>query len=126
MPTGPVNRNDDVTRFVFQGSSVRSNGTVKGNAFYPNDRGRCSVAVTTQLSNAEIDAYANAHVVPQRRLPVVAYATIRSAVAWDLQLDVQYSEPPPKHANIQGFKSVREDMMSQAQQLAKDARVRKV
>jgi hypothetical protein len=123
VPVGPVAEDDEVTRFVFQRSSVRGNGTIKANAFYPNSHGRCSVAVTTALNDDQIDAYAIAHIVPHRG-PVVAFATIRSAIAWENHLDVQYSEPPPNHANIQGFAAAKDEIMLQAQELAAAARVR--
>lgn len=123
MPTGPVSALETLTRFIYEDSYFRrSDGTVKPKAFYPDSDGNCSVMVTTSLDHDATKGVAAQHVIPHRNgKNLQGYANVQCLHALNAELRVEFAEPPPNHAQVCGYPPDREQTMSRAQLLAKEA-----
>lgn len=127
MPSGPVAEKERLARFVYEESYFRpGDGTVKPKAFYPDRFGQCSVVVVTDLAKERIEAYAGEHVTPSRGKVLIGHASVECAAVLREGLHVLYSEPPPNHANINGYAIQKEQWIAQAQELARVSTLRLV
>ena len=123
MPTGRIPDHETLARFAYEESYFRrSDGTVKGKAFYPDSQGDCSVMVASDSGHSAIEAWANRHVTPHRGgKRLLGYALVGCADVRRAGLDAEHAEPPPLHGNLVGYPQDRAEWMQRALELASTA-----
>ena len=120
----PANCSEDevVTRFIFSKSHFRTNiPGVKSRAFEPSRKDN-STSVFRVLNLSEIEIWSIREEVElqlDRTLYARADVIVRNITKFGL--GVNPDEPPPRHANIQGWPDVKSERMSLAQQIAAEA-----
>lgn len=97
----PINPTEKLSRYIFTNNYFRADNSVKWQAFYPTNN-ETSVYRIFELSDPEIwDIGTNVGIISGRRLK--GRADILTSSVLDVPLDVNESEPPPRHANIIGW-----------------------
>ena len=95
--------NDPLARFIYSSSHFsRENKRVKHNAFMPASDGKTSVYRTKELSQPEMWVIGQ-DVAQARKQTLYARGDIVAADVSKLGLRILPSEPPPYHANIEGW-----------------------
>jgi hypothetical protein len=98
MPIEPL---ENLSRYIFQSNHIRpSDGTVKFAAFMPDRNGETSVFRTSGMSEQNIWEIGNCEVAIRRGKPLLGRADILAREVLARHLEVDPSEPPPRHANI--------------------------
>jgi hypothetical protein len=125
----PLNSTPDptetVARYIFDRNHFAPDkARVKPKAFEPAAVDRLtSVFRIVGLTDAQIWDLGVQHVESVRGRASLARADIAISKIVNLGLQVQASEPPPRHANIAGWSNEKDANMSIAQQLAAEARL---
>lgn len=123
----PIAPSDNLSRFILQSNFIRqSDETVKPAAFLPNPRnGETSVFLTTDLSEENIWEIGDREIADKRGKAVRGRADIRAQTAFETDLHVNLSEPPPRHANIIGWPDEKSKQLEIALVLAANANLHK-
>src|SRR5437867_2482630 len=114
------------TRHLYQASHfVASKVRVKPHAFHPSRQDhKTSVFRITGLTEKKIWLLGDIHVAAIVNRKILARAEVSVAHVQSLELRVEQDEPPRRHANIAGWASEKDRLMSQAQELAELATLR--
>ena len=129
MPFAPLNSTPDptetVTRYIFERNHFAPDkARVKPKAFEPASADkRTSVFRVIELTDEQIWDLGAEYVEPLRGRPSLARADLSIAKITRLGLQVNPSEPPPRHADIAGWSDEKDANMSKAQELAAEARL---
>jgi hypothetical protein len=107
-----------LSRYVFEESYYRADGSPKPKAFYPDKDNVVSVFRIDGLTHAEVIEFGDKHVTPKRNKPLHGHVEITAASVRAVGLDVASKEPPLRHAEIFNFPDARELAISKAQELA--------
>ena len=113
---------ETITRYIFERSHFApNNARVKPKALEPAADKLASVFRIIGLTNEKIWELGTEFVEPLRGRPSLARADILISNVNRLELQVNQSEPPPRHADIAGWSDEKDFNMSKAQVLAADA-----
>ncbi len=121
-PKDHCSRNEYLTRFIFSRGHFRtSDNRVKHQAFEPNKNLETSVFRIDSLDDFSIWQLYTDHV--QRNNPRTLYgrADVKADTIYNVNLDIQPNEPPPRHADIVNWPDSKDARMSLAQQIAADS-----
>jgi len=100
-------------------------GRVKPRAFHPAPKDhKTSVFRISGLSENEIWRFGEVYVAAVVERKILARAEVSVGQVDGIGLRVETDEPPPRHANITGWASEKDQWMSQAQELAALATLR--
>jgi len=107
MPSAPLKPDDVLSHFLFYRSDINfAERKIKTSVLskpYPNG---CSVFLTTGQPHEQIWQVAKEYVVPsysKQNRPMVGRFDIESSYYHEAGLDIELSEPPPKHYNLHGM-----------------------
>jgi hypothetical protein len=121
-----VSPHEVTARFLLEpGHFRRDNGHAKPKAFQPARRdNRTSVFRTRDLLDSAVWELADRYVAAVRGQPVIARAELTVVEITAVGLMVEPDRDPPRHANITGWPSAKDEWKSLAQELAAKARLR--
>jgi len=100
-----ISHSEDLTRYIFNHRYIRSNKTVRWNAFIPNNRdGETSVYRITGISDTEIFDIGERFVAKAIGKPLLGRTDIGVSKIFKQKLKVRPEPSPhPRHANIYGW-----------------------
>ena len=111
-----------LTRYVFEKTYYRSDGTVKHNAFMPNRNGETSVYRISNLNIDEVWNIGEHFVARKRNKELLGRTDIGAYHVLNNGLEVKAeNDPHPRHANIIGWPEERPKQKMIAVQLAAKA-----
>ncbi len=110
-----------LSRFVLNKRYIRSNNTVRWNAFLPDKNGETSVFRTSGISNNEIWDIGEREVAVSQEKPMLGRADISVDDVFKKGLEVVPHEPPEKHANIIGWPNIKSKQRLIALELESEA-----
>lgn len=114
--------NDILGRFAVDDSFFRASDlSVKARAFVPAKDGCTSVFIVTDMSHAECVAHGEKYVAPERGKPIRGYVKVQAGFVFQIPLDIQNDQPPPRHANILGWETDLDAAKTQALIIAENA-----
>ena len=108
---------ENLSRFVFKKTHIRSNNEVHWRAFDPPRNLRLSVFRTSDISEEEIWTYGE-NIAIQRAKPLEGRADITMSSIKYTELDVIADASPSKHANIVNWPQKKDEKMEIAMRLA--------
>jgi hypothetical protein len=110
---------EELTRYIFSRSHfAATKNRVKPDAFLPSPAPvETSVFRMIGLNRNTIQEHGQ-KIGRERDQTLRAWADVRAAVVFDLQLDVRSDHAPPRHAAIVGWPLEKDEQISLAQQLA--------
>jgi len=109
----------ELTRFVYERSKIRPDGSLKERAFRPDKDNETSVFVFGSMSRDQILSHEEKYGRPER-MPR-AYGSTTTKFVASINLRTFHAEPPPKHAAIRDWPEESELRLQLAQLLAGDA-----
>ena len=110
---------EPLVRYLFDSSHFAAQiGRVKPRALEPHFSGTTSVFMTQGLDNEEIWALADREVTPMRGKSAIARADLQASHIQRVGLALQPDETPPRHANIVGWPTEKDQIKLRAQELA--------
>ena len=120
---GEIYIDEELTRFIYESSKLRKDGTVKRRAFKPDRDRETSVFCLAGMTHDEKKSHENLHGRPGKAPK--AYATTSVHYARHIGLSVFHARPPPKHAAIRGWPIDEELELQKTQELAAHVNDRK-
>ena len=121
-PVPPIGDNEHLARFIVASKWIRSDGTVKQDAFIPHPYRGLSVTRHLGLSEPEIWAIAERVASFQmKKLYGRADVAVSNVKEANLTVDPAPTPENSNHAEIKGWPAEKSAQKSYAQQLAKDA-----
>jgi hypothetical protein len=110
----------DAARFIFDESHyAQTTGRVKPRAVEPSRHDNStSVFLTDGLAEPDIWKLGDDHVVPLRGKPILARANLTRADITEAGLSLHIDNTPPRHANIRGWPTEKDQRKLRAQELA--------
>ena len=116
-----INDSENLARFIFVSNHIRSDGTVKPDAFIPPKT--LDLSVTRHLRLTEEQIWEAGIVAKgQRVVELYGRADVIAQIVRKESLDVISDEPPPNHAVIVGWASDKPLQKMKAQFLAAKAK----
>ena len=117
---------EPLSRFIDESSKYRrSPPEAKGDAFEPSKRdGTTSVFRVLGLAEEEIWELAVTQVAPYRGKRTLARAEINASRVWEVGLNLECDNDPPRHAAIAGWPEQKNERINKAQELARLSRLR--
>ena len=119
MPTAA--KPERVARILVERHFSVEKQIVKYNAFLPalsDGAWSTSVFDADGLTDSDVWALGERHVASARNKPVYGYPDISVLAVEEQRLTVDRAEPPPRHCDIVGWPSAKEERISVAQELA--------
>lgn len=112
-----------MTRFVYESSKLRKDGTLRRRAFKPDRDRETSVFRLAGMTHDEKKGHENLYGRPGTAAK--AYATTSVNYVRHIGLSVFHARPPPKHAAIRGWPIDEEIELQKTQELAAHVNDRK-
>ena len=111
-----------ISRFVMQKRHIRSSDlTIRHNAFMPPN-GRTEISAFHTDGIVELDVWAlGARAVPDRTIR--GRGDLQKTAISRVGLSVDYDNVPPRHLNIAGYPTDKDQQVLKAQELARRARL---
>ena len=118
-----ISPSENITRYIFEKKKYSiENNRVKYNTFLPNRSGETSVYRTKSLDNGKIWGIGKRYVAEPRNKPLLARADITASDVFDEGLKIEPDTTIHKlHANIIGWPEQKDEQISIALELEKDA-----
>ena len=119
----PIEPSEKLSCFILQSNWIRaSDNTAKPAAFLPNPQNReTSVFRTSGISEQDTWETGDREVADRRGKPILGRADILVRDILSKHLQINPSEPPPRHANITGWPDEKSKQLQIAVELAADA-----
>jgi hypothetical protein len=116
----PVDKTENLSRFILFSKWFRSDNTIKPDAFVPSPY--VELSVTRQINISEIELWDLAKEVSViRKCTLYGRADILAEPVMKQNLTIEPSEPPLNHANIKGYPEDKSKQKLIALELAAEA-----
>lgn len=114
---------DEVTRFIRPKEKryVNNSGNLKTQAFSISEDGGISVFITSGMSAQEVWEHGDEHYANDNNT-IIGRGYLLADNVFKLNLQFDYNDSPPKHANIVGLPSENDQNLSFRQSLAKQSK----
>jgi hypothetical protein len=119
-----ISPSEFLTRYIIQKAYYRADGTVRHNAFMPSRSGEVSVYRIAYLKEGEIWEIGKLNVAKALNKQLLGRADILTLIILNQKLKVESDPTPhPRHANIVGWPSDKEEQREIALMLAAEAQL---